>query len=595
MTKSKFILFALFACVLSLGSCKNDVDGFYSDNGENLSFVFVKSDMNNWTSTKAEIGQDGSGSFVENDKIGLVITSDSKSEYVELEYKGGKWLPELRRSDYGGGDLRISAHFPVLSGDGTDARSLEIESDQSNVDNYGKSDVLYATATVGAGSSTATLSFKHALHRININLSGTIPQDLSIQVRSILTGSFSLTDGASEVTGNSYEWITPYRSGNKVYSVIVLPQTADEYKGTDGLIKLSSGGKDVIYQFTGDNSTFDAGKQTTVNLNLKSDGSSEDVDFANKKCWVYGITSPEFPGNENLETVKNAFYPEDYPVGTWFREDYTFTEAQYLTWQEGCGWFDCNKSFNYEGGDGNMCWAAAASNLIHWWMDRNKKYIEAYDNEYGQMYSYARPEKYEKMTEQNQRHSEVFNFFKDHYLNLGSWDTGGVNWFINGDNKNLNSNDIPDFHGFFSNVFSKDHPLASETKDMRKDNFNACMKDAFSNNKAICFSCYGFTGEPGSHSMTIWGAEFDENGDVSYIYISDNNLSENEPLHACMKRYMVIYKESSIPEVPGETAYFCTPVAEDGSTSKPVSISSLTTVDLGRDIWETKYPSVIPD
>lgn len=594
MTKSKFILIALFACALSLSSCRNDVDGFYGDSGESLDFVIVKSGMDNWTSTKAEIDQDGSGNFVENDKIGVVISSDSKSEYVELEYKGGKWMPELIRSDYGNGDLKISAIYPVLSGDGTDTRSIEIGTDQSNADNYSNSDVLYATATVAAGSRTATLSFSHALHRININLTGTIPQDLNIEVRSILSGEISLADGTATVTGNDYGWITPYKSGSKMYSAIILPQAAGQYKGTDGLIKLTSGGKDFIYQFTGNNDTFDAGKQTTVNLNLKSESGSADMDFANRKCWVYGITSPEFPGEDNLETVI-AFFPEDYPAGQWFRKEYTFNESQYLTWEEGCGWFDCNKSFEYKGGDGSMCWAAAASNLLHWWMDRNKKYIEAYDNDYGQIYSYPRPEKYEIMTEENQRHSEVFNFFKDHYPNLGSWDTGGVNWFINGDGKNLNSNDIPEFHGFFSEVFSKDHPLASETRNMSKENFNAWMKDAFLNNKAICFSCYGFADEAGSHSMTIWGAEFDENGDVSYIYICDNNLSENEPLHACMRRYMVLYEESNIPEIQGAVAYFCSPVSKEGTTTKHVSISSLTTVDLGRDLWAAKYPNVIPD
>lgn len=593
MTKSKFILFALFACVLSLGSCNNDVDGFYDDDGENLSLVFVKSDKDNWISTKAEMDQDGSGNFVDNDKIGVVISSDSKSEYVELEYKDGKWLPELKRSDYGGGDLKICAHFPVLSGDGTGARSIGIESDQSNVDNYDKSDVLYATAVVEAGKRTATLSFKHALHRINIKLYGTVPQDLDMQVRSNLSGEFSLADGTVALTGNDYGWITPYEVQENRYSVIVLPQATDVYKEAEGLIKLTSGGKEIIYKFTGDDNKFDAGSQTTVVLNLKG-GSTVDTDFANKKFWVYGITSPEFPGKENLEVI-DAFFPEDYPAGKWFRKSYTFSEAQYLTWEEGCGWFDCNKSFNYEGGDGNMCWAAAASNLIHWWMDRNKKYIEAYDNEYKQKYSYPRPEKYEIMTEQNQRHSEVFNFFKDHYPNLGSWDTGGVNWFINGDGKNLNSNDIPEFHGFFSDIFFTDNPLATETRNMSKDNFNAWMKDAFLNNKAICFSCYGFTGESGSHSMTIWGAEFDENGDVSYIYICDNNLSENEPLHACMKRYMVVYENSGVPEIPGIVTFFCTPVSEEGTTSKHVSISSLTTVDLGRDVWKAKYPDIIPD
>lgn len=50
-------------------------------------------------------------------------------------------------------------------------------------------------------------------------------------------------------------------------------------------------------------------------------------------------------------------------------------EEEYLTWKEGSGWFDCNKTFNYYG-DGNMCWAAAASNLIHWWLAQNQNTLK---------------------------------------------------------------------------------------------------------------------------------------------------------------------------------------------------------------------------
>lgn len=73
-----------------------------------------------------------------------------------------------------------------------------------------------------------------------------------------------------------------------------------------------------------------------------------------------------------------------------------------------------------------MCWAAAASNLIHWWMDQNREYIAAYDKKYGPEYGdLKRPEKYTRMTPENQQHSEVFNFFKSSFGNQGSWDTGG--------------------------------------------------------------------------------------------------------------------------------------------------------------------------
>ena len=38
------------------------------------------------------------------------------------------------------------------------------------------------------------------------------------------------------------------------------------------------------------------------------------------------------------------------------------------------GWYDVNKVGKGENGDINMCWAAAASNIIQWWQDR---YMEA--------------------------------------------------------------------------------------------------------------------------------------------------------------------------------------------------------------------------
>lgn len=123
------------------------------------------------------------------------------------------------------------------------------------------------------------------------------------------------------------------------------------------------------------------------------------------------------------------------------------------------------------------------------------------------------------MTEQDQQHSDVFNFFKQCYPNIGSWETGGVNWFINGDKTNLNYSYNETFPGYFHEVFSKDTPVAKEIKNTSKKNFNQWIKDAFRKNNAIGFSVYGFTGPNGRlHAMTIWGAEFDQEGNVAFIY-----------------------------------------------------------------------------
>lgn len=63
--------------------------------------------------TKADVGADGSGNFSEGDKVGLYIGNGDETQYRELTYAGGLWTPQLRRSDFGSGELTLSAHFPA--------------------------------------------------------------------------------------------------------------------------------------------------------------------------------------------------------------------------------------------------------------------------------------------------------------------------------------------------------------------------------------------------------------------------------------------------------------------------------------------------
>lgn len=55
---------------------------------------------------------------------------------------------------------------------------------------------------------------------------------------------------------------------------------------------------------------------------------------------------------------------------------------------------------------------------------------------------------------------------------------------------------------------------------LSRENFNKVIKDALTNKKGL-----GLTiGEVRTgHVVTMWGAEFNDEGDVSYIYIADNN------------------------------------------------------------------------
>ena len=105
-------------------------------------------------------------------------------------------------------------------------------------------------------------------------------------------------------------------------------------------------------------------------------------------------------------------------------------------------------------------------------------------------------------------------------------------------------------------MFSEDDAVAKGTSDTSKETFNLWFKDAFRYNQAIGFAAYDFAGpNTKSHSMVIWGAEFDAEGNVAYVYICDNNRAEDEPNHASLQRYKVVYEKSNVPEMKGDYAY----------------------------------------
>lgn len=598
MTRTELwtIFTQLLSSLLLLSSCNQQEENYFLPNND-LLLTCIHS---TWTGTRATIDNEGQGNFSEGDKIEVWVASEKQTATTQLEYTDGQWTPTLQRNDYGTGSLSLSALFPLLAQSEEDRklRNLNVPADQSNQENHSAADILFASTTISATDASGTLLFNHALHRININLEGDIPDDLTIEVKSLAEGQISLENGTVTADASAgYVWMKPHQEKAGSYSIIILPQEAQTFSSGEGLVRLTTGGKTASYTFNSAEK-FKAGMQTTLNLTLKTEESNVDLEFSNQTYWVYGVTAPDFPGKENIPS--KPVWQQDFEDGLWFRYSYEqsfpplLDEVQYLTWKEGFGWFDCNKSFGYNG-DGNMCWAASASNLVHWWMAQNRKYIEAYDKEYGPAYNdLPRPEKYSKMTKANQQHSEVFNFFKSSFNNQGSWETGGTNWFVNGNRSKLTYCKRPEFHGFFSHVFSTDDAIATETTNTSKENFNLWIKDAFRYNRAIGFSVYGFAGpNTGNHAMVIWGAEFDAEGNVAYVYFCDNNFGEDEPNHGSLKRFKVVYDKSNVPELKGDYAYLTSLDNTDGTPSKSrARFTSITQVDLRLDLWKKKFSNI---
>lgn len=136
--------------------------------------------------TRAEVDDSGAGSFTEGDRIGLFIDNDEAVSYRELTRTSGEWLPRLKRSEFGTGELTLAAHYPALDNAAENPRDRELALPEEQTDeNASGSDLLFARTTLAAGSYRTTLTFRHALHRLRVRLdvdSG----EAALRIRSLL-------------------------------------------------------------------------------------------------------------------------------------------------------------------------------------------------------------------------------------------------------------------------------------------------------------------------------------------------------------------------------------------------------------------------
>ena len=529
-----FLCLLIFAACLS--SCNDD--NLLDENTQDGSIEF----RFNLPQTRAIIDeQTGAGSFADNDEVGLYAYESGNHRYHLLTLKGGHWLPSLKPVDLGKNEVMLSAFYPAPqtpAESGTQSIVCVVQTDQSTADGYQQSDLLGAqyTMTMNNPDKEIIMTFSHLMHRLNITLTGldTEAPDFAIEVYGRTQGIFDLSaEGILQPNADSSEeWIIPHKTGNGTYTVLIAPQPVDIEKDR---IRIVCNGKTYNYKFPEDNiggsKILESGKETNVTLNFKeSDSKPSDVDFAGKKLWLYGIEREGHPlpvYDEGSTVYASPGSPENFPAGKWF---YTIPDDRstcYLSWQEGYGWYDCDK-FNPESDegrdgpkDGYMCWAASASNSLHWWMYHNRDYIALYDEVYGENNKemiFERPS-YEFTGVLGE---DVFTFFRETCQDKAGYSPFGINWFITGFGVNIpyKSEAVAyGFKGFFSKVFNKTDVIATTEKPLSKEKFNNIIKEAFRKDLGLTFGI----ASTGGHAMTIWGAEFDDTGTVSYLYYVDNN------------------------------------------------------------------------
>ena len=211
----------------------------------------------------------------------------------------------------------------------------------------------------------------------------------------------------------------------------------------------------------------------------------------------------------------------------------------------GNGWYDVNKTRS--GGnidiDKNLCFAATASNMLHWWFDQNSENVDNYIAKKGDIIRANRRLSELKNSFESQEESKIFELYKVlyGYNERGFYTDLLMDLFINGYRPRLsgatnieNDNLIPDNNGgFFYDVF-KGEKLTDRTDGGDYEYLSEKLKEVLGDGGLVGLSHKALSR---NHIVTLWGAEYDLNGKLKAVYVSDSDDQDESDVG--MKRYEV--------------------------------------------------------
>ncbi|HFR3678388.1 TPA: IdeS/Mac family cysteine endopeptidase [Streptococcus suis] len=287
--------------------------------------------------------------------------------------------------------------------------------------------------------------------------------------------------------------------------------------------------------------------------------------------WAHGITPPAMEQS-------GGFVKEKYG-------DYLNYTAPF---EAGKGYYDTNKSLNASFIDLNLCFAAVSSNMVHWWLEQNSSYVERYLKEknstvnVGENYAITDLRRYINSF-QNQQNSRVFDMFKTYYgyrTNCFVSDAL-VDLFINGykpkaqGGVNLEDSQlVPDSRGgFFYDVF-KEKKLTNRIFSGSYERFGEDVRTVLES-KGLLGLTYRTLGYA-THIVTVWGAEYDNQGKIKAVYITD---SDDQQEQIGLKRMGITRDASGNPRLNNHMK----------NNSAGALLDYVHTIRLGQDLWEEYF------
>ncbi len=330
-------------------------------------------------------------------------------------------------------------------------------------------------------------------------------------------------------------------------------------------------------------------KDNNTNEYIKAAGNPLQVKLTQKKNehpivtikWVDGIGEPTQAEKE----IGKIEIPRTNPVKYW---DSSYIFYWYETNET--KWFNNRKLLNLgvtadnNADDSNQCWAKTASNMLHWWFIQNKENIDRYiekknitgdeKDKYQDFYTRGIPDNKEK---EKSYIAKTFRV-KAHNSKLGDYIIGGLSWYLYGNKAGKISKPGKDDPALFKDVFDKSEsktPIKAEGIYNKAD-FNRVIAEALDSKKAIGINIEGSKGEglAYGHAITLWGAGFDEEGNILIIYVVNNNFKENR-----IYPYGIYYKDGE----DGRPYLFNYP---NNVADKHKYVGQVTTLDKGEELWK---------
>lgn len=332
---NKIFIAAIAATAMT--ACNNELnEQLVSNNGGDVKFTMGIEG----TSASRVAMEDGSyqASFENENKVGVFVKEVDSYSNLEYTFDGNVW---------NGATIKVPAdkvytyyaYYPYAESATSTAVATEVNADQET-GGYLANDYLMANLTAEAGQANVDLQFTHALSLVEVTLSGSNAAEDAVVTLSNMTTDAIMNLEASTVTpGEKKANVTMDKLTTSMkYRAIVPEQTVAQ--GT-ALMTIVSKGRTYKVSYKASNVKFERGKYISLNVELGSSSSAEDVTVTITSQGITNwVESDEVTGDASISVAElNIPLPVDVKLDTIKYNWSASTSANQIGTDKKEGWY----------------------------------------------------------------------------------------------------------------------------------------------------------------------------------------------------------------------------------------------------------------